>query len=72
MITSDELKARRLALNLSQNQLAVALGVSTSTVARWEQGVLKIGNPEMLELALDGLEHKRANELPQRRKTRDA
>lgn len=64
MITSDELKARRLALKLSQNQLANLLGVSTTTVARWEQGVAKIGTPKMLQLALEALERKRAESLP--------
>jgi DNA-binding transcriptional regulator YiaG len=63
-MTSVELKARREALGLSQNQLARLLTVSTSTVARWEQGVFKIGTPGMLRLALEALEYKRAAGLP--------
>jgi DNA-binding transcriptional regulator YiaG len=66
-MTSVELKARREALELSQNQLARLLTVSTSTVARWEQGVFKIGTPGMLNLALEALERRRAEELPHKR-----
>jgi DNA-binding transcriptional regulator YiaG len=66
-MTSVELKARREALELSQGQLARLLTVSTSTVARWEQGVFKIGTPGMLDLALEALERRRAAGLPHKR-----
>ena len=35
---SEEVKAVRTALNLSQEELAHALGVSFATVNRWENG----------------------------------
>lgn len=41
-MTPDELKAKRLSLNLSQGELAKALGVSVNTVARWERGEMNI------------------------------
>lgn len=37
-IFSDEVKAVRVALNLSQEELAEALGISFATVNRWENG----------------------------------
>lgn len=52
----EELKARREALDLSQNDLAQVLGVHKRTVAAWEQGRQKI--PEYLDLALQTLERK--------------
>jgi DNA-binding transcriptional regulator YiaG len=52
----DDLRTRRLALHLSQKQLAEVLSVSTSTVAHWEQGVQAI--PVYLDLALQTLERK--------------
>lgn len=55
-MTPQELKTRRLALGLSQEHLARLLDVTTSTVARWEQGKGKIGSPSMLNLALTCLE----------------
>ena len=35
---SEQVKAVRTALNLSQEELAYALGVSFATVNRWENG----------------------------------
>lgn len=35
---SEQVKAVRMALNLSQEELAHALGVSFATVNRWENG----------------------------------
>lgn len=37
-MTSDELRRRRLALALTQRQLADALGVRQSEISRWESG----------------------------------
>jgi transcriptional regulator with XRE-family HTH domain len=48
------LAAERERLGLSRAELAVRLGVATSTVARWERGE-RIAHPSMLRLALDGL-----------------
>lgn len=55
-LTPAELRARRLALGLSQPQLAKQLGVSTNTVWRWESGEMRIAAPRMLALALERLE----------------
>ena len=38
---SEQVKAVRTALNLSQEELAHALGVSFATVNRWENGKTK-------------------------------
>lgn len=52
----SELRQRRLALDMSQSQLAGALGVSKNTVARWERGELAIGKPLMVEAVIANLE----------------
>jgi predicted ATPase/DNA-binding CsgD family transcriptional regulator/DNA-binding XRE family transcriptional regulator len=52
----DELRARRRALGLSQSALAESLGVTANTVARWERGEQRVGNPERLGAALARLE----------------
>jgi transcriptional regulator with XRE-family HTH domain len=52
----DELRGRRKALDLTQEGLAQELGVTPTTVARWERDEVPI--PGYLELALDGLELK--------------
>src|SRR5579859_6810962 len=50
-----DLRARRLALHLSQAGLGRALGVSRNTVARWERGELEIRHADLVTLALDRL-----------------
>ncbi len=58
-MSGHELKKRRTKLGLSQEEMARALAVALSTVARWEQ--LKdedIPNAGMLQLALETLEDK--------------
>jgi transcriptional regulator with XRE-family HTH domain len=57
MLTGRELRARRIALDLTQSELGEALEVSTNTVARWERG--EVGVPGMTDLALKTLESKR-------------
>lgn len=57
-MTPGDLRTRRLALHLSQKQLAAVLGVGQSTVAHWEQGVQSI--PPYLDLALRCLEQEHA------------
>jgi non-specific serine/threonine protein kinase len=56
-LTPEELRERRKALGLSQASLGRALGVSPNTLARWERGELKLSNPSLVRLALDGLAH---------------
>lgn len=58
-VTPDSLRARRLALGLTQTELAGRLGTHRNTVARWEQGAETIGQPLMLGLALSALEARR-------------
>ena len=43
-----DVKALRSRLGISQNELAQRLKVTASTVARWEQGVMK-PRPEMVQ-----------------------
>lgn len=54
---SDELKQRREALGLTQEQLARELDVTTMSVSRWERGVYPI--PHYIELALEAIEMRR-------------
>lgn len=53
-MTPADLKAARDALGLSQNALARRLGLSQSTVLRWEAGT-RIEHPTLLRLALERL-----------------
>ena len=46
-MTSNELKTLRATLALTQQQLAAQLGVTVSTIAKWEQGIHPI--PPMAE-----------------------
>ena len=51
----NELKDRRIALGLTQAQLAEILDVKPNTVARWERGLLSV--PRTVELAMETVEH---------------
>jgi|GEM_PF-801565 len=55
-----ELKSRRLALGLTQRQLASAIEVSPNTVARWERGELAIDRPNVLRFILNEMQRDRA------------
>jgi transcriptional regulator with XRE-family HTH domain len=55
-VTPAELRARRRALGLTQAQLGAELGLAGNTVARWERGDTRIGNPALVRLALERLE----------------
>ncbi|HEV8632834.1 MAG TPA: helix-turn-helix domain-containing protein [Chloroflexota bacterium] len=56
-MTPAEVRAARRALGLSQKALAEQLGVTETTVWRWEHpsGRWPVDRPEMLRLALVGL-----------------
>lgn len=56
----DELKRRREALGLTQEQLARELDVTTMSVSRWERGVYPI--PYYIGLAMEALEMRRRKE----------
>lgn len=55
-MNGDELKQRREALEMTQEQLANQLGVNVMTVSRWERGLRTI--PPHLSLALEAIESK--------------
>lgn len=52
-MTSDELKAKRKALGLTQAQLAEQFGLHRVTIANWERGSQPI--PEVVAIALTAL-----------------
>lgn len=52
----ENIKSVRLALNLTQAELAERFGVSSTTLARWERGEVTPEAPGMLALALEALE----------------
>ena len=53
----EELKRRREALGMTQDDLARELGVKMMTVSRWERGVYPI--PRHIALAIEAIEMKR-------------
>lgn len=52
------LREKREDLHLTQSELSEYLGVSANTISRWERGDVLPEHPQMLELALLGLELK--------------
>ena len=50
----ERLKEKRIALGLTQAQLAEILDVKPNTVARWERGLLPV--PRTVELAMETVE----------------
>lgn len=58
----EELKRRREALGMTQEQLAAELKVHTMTVSRWERGDRSI--PSHLPLALDSIERQHKKKKP--------
>ena len=40
----EQLKAKRLELGLTQNQIADELGISSSRISEWENGMFAISN----------------------------
>lgn len=55
-MTGDELREKRVALELTQAQLAEILDVKPNTVARWERGLLSV--PRTVKLAMETVERK--------------
>lgn len=53
----EELKRRREALGMTQEQLARELGVRMMTVSRWERGVYPVARH--IALALEAIEMRR-------------
>lgn len=41
-MTGEELKKRRLAMDISQADLANVIGINVMTISRYERGILKI------------------------------
>jgi transcriptional regulator with XRE-family HTH domain len=68
-MTGDELRALRLRLGLTQTQLAAALDVSASTIAKYEAG--KTSNrqpiPRVVELAVRALAARHDRETGERK-----
>jgi DNA-binding transcriptional regulator YiaG len=54
---SDDLRRRRIALDLTQGELARLLGVYQATISAWESGARGIRHPTILALALRWLAH---------------
>lgn len=54
-MTGKELKIKRNDLGLTQESLAIKLGVAANTIARWERNEMKI--PPFLHLALKTIEN---------------
>ncbi len=57
----DKLREKRIALGLTQVQLAEILEVKPNTVARWERGLLSV--PRTVKLAMETVErlYKKSN-----------
>jgi non-specific serine/threonine protein kinase len=58
-LTPAEFRERRHRLGLTQRQLAQELGVTETTVARWERGERGLGNGFLVGLALDQIQARR-------------
>ena len=54
-LSAAELRSRRLKLGMSQRWLAAELGVTATTIARWERGERPVSNAVLVRLALDHL-----------------
>ncbi len=60
-MTGAALRAERMALGITQRQLALVLGMHPNTVACWEREAKTIGNPTMVRLALQQIRERRAS-----------
>ena len=52
----EEIRQKRIALNLTQTELAQKFAVKTNTIARWERGEIVPTAKGMLQLAFQSLE----------------
>jgi len=51
-IPGAEIRARRVAMGLTQRQLAAELGLAQNSVARFERDVLRVSHPTLMRAAL--------------------
>jgi transcriptional regulator with XRE-family HTH domain len=58
LMTPEELRERRTALGLTQEQLGEIIGKPRNTITRWESGSLAIRDQALLSLALEALERR--------------
>jgi len=72
VMTPALLRRCRVALGLSQSEMAQALGVQKTTVYRWEHGVAPIGNPERLSREVGALLEARRIEIADIQQEMDA
>lgn len=59
-MSPEDLKSERLALGVTQRQLAAVLGVHPNTIACWERGDKPIGKPEMVRMSLELIRERQA------------
>jgi len=52
IIPGAEIRARRIAMGLTQRELAAELGVAPNSVARFERESIRVSHPTMLRAAL--------------------
>lgn len=60
-----DLRGQRISLNMTQGELAKVLGVSSTTLARWERGESSPDAEGMLELAMEALQMRAALSNPE-------
>ena len=58
-MSPEEIRRKRIALNLTQTELAEKFKVKTNTIARWERGEIIPTAKGMLHLTFQYLEHER-------------
>lgn len=59
----DELRRRRMAMNMSQAELGRRFGVPYQTIWKWENGKVKMERGPMIDLALRSLERETAEAM---------
>lgn len=63
-MTGEEIRAARLAQNLTQEKLGELFGVSKNTIARWERDEVTPQSTAMLRLAFIGLKIEQRKAIP--------